>query len=404
MTAPAPRAGRRWAPWAPAPSTPPLTLGESRPAAPGSNVKAWAGRSCPLQSPWWARAGAPQSRAPGRSHSGRGGGAGAGSAGWRPAAHAASGGGWRGAGPGGEGGGTSRRCSARLTGSRGSSAPPAPPAPQAPSLNAAPAARPSHRSPRGPCGGGDAPRRLRCTGCSPPPGANPAGCFMGRTSTLPRGEQREGRVCSACRPLSPSTRPPPSPAPRRSAGADPSRPLHAAPLLPALRVRRRLHVGGRSGPSPRRPGLPLSRARPRSPRAGNLRLLSRGCATAGPPVQVRASAAVDPADNMGRWLATRGPAAAGSRGSPPPEGARVAQGTGNTPGRQARGTGSTGTDSRAASAGRGRARGLRNASHTQPRGKEQGRSRSDRVLGPRSRWRAAAPCPPPPGGRRHPEV
>lgn len=275
---------------------------------------------------------------------------------------------------------------------------------RAPSLNAAPAARPSHRSPRGPCGGGDAPRRLRCTGCSPPPGANPAGCFMGRTSTLPRGEQREGRVCSACRPLSPSTRPPPSPAPRRSAGADPSRPLHATPLLPALRVRRRLHVGGRSGPSPRRPGLPLSRARPRSPRAGNLRLLSRGCATAGPPVQVRASAAVDPADNMGRWLATRGPAAAGSRGSPPPEGARVAQGTGNTPGRQARGTGSTGTDSRAASAGRGRARGLRNASHTQPRGKEQGRSRSDRVLGPRSRWRAAAPCPPPPGGRRHPEV
>lgn len=84
-------------------------------------------------------------------------------------------------------------------------------------------------------------------------------------------------------------------------------------------------------------------------------------------MQVRAGAAVDPADNMGRWLATRGPAAAGSRGSPPPEGVRVAQGTGNTPGRQARDTGSTGTDSRAASAGRGRARGLRNASHTATR-------------------------------------
>lgn len=49
-----------------------LSCGPSVLAAPGSNVKAWAGRSCPFQSPWWARAGTPQSRAPGCSHSGRG--------------------------------------------------------------------------------------------------------------------------------------------------------------------------------------------------------------------------------------------------------------------------------------------------------------------------------------------
>lgn len=253
---------------------------------------------------------------------------------------------------------------ARLTGGRGPSGSSG--SSGLPSLNAARPLAPPTAPHAAPCGGGDAPRRLRLHRLLFPPRGQPCRLLHGEdVNPPPRGA--EGGQGLQCRPPSPSTRPPPSPAPRRSAGADPSRPPHATPLLPALRVRRRLHVGGRSSPSPRRAGLPLSRARPRSPRAGNLRLLSRGCATAGPPVQVRASAAVDPADNMGRWLATRGPAAAGSRGSPPPEGARVAQGTGNTPGRQARDTGSTGTDSRAASAGRGRARGLRNASHTATR-------------------------------------
>lgn len=113
-----------------------------------------------------------------------------------------------------------------------------------------------------PCGGGDAPRRLRHRHrlLSPPRG-QPCRLLHGEdVNPPPRGA--EGGQGLQCQPRSPSTRPPPSPAPRRSAGADPSRPLHATPLLPALRGRRRLHVGGRSPPSPRRAGLPLSRARP----------------------------------------------------------------------------------------------------------------------------------------------
>lgn len=206
-----------------------------------------------------------------------------------------------------------------------------------------------------------------CTGFSLPPGANPAGCFMGRTSTLPRGEQREGRVCSAGRghPAQGHLLPLLRAAQQALTRADPT----ASRDPPAARPPRQAQAprGWALQPFSQKGRPAAEPCGPRSPRAGNLRLLSRGCATAGLPVQVRASAVVDPADNMGRWLATRGPAAAGSRGSPPPEGARVAQGTGNTPGRQARDTGSTGTDSRAASAGRGRARGLRNASHTATR-------------------------------------
>lgn len=154
---------------------------------------------------------------------------------------------WRGGRRGRDGGAGPADRGPRLLGSSGSSG--------LPSLNAARPLAPPTAPHAAPCGGGDAPRRLRLHRLLFPPRGQPCRLLHGEdVNPPPRGAEGGQGL------LSPSTRPPPSPAPRRSAGADPSRPPHATPLLPALRVRRRLHVGGRSSPSPRRAGLPLSRA------------------------------------------------------------------------------------------------------------------------------------------------
>lgn len=236
-----------------------------------------------------------------------------------------------------------------------------------------------------------------CTGFSPPPGANPAGCFMGRTSTLPRGEQREGRVCRAGR-------------------GHPAQ-GHLLPLLRAAQqaltradrlTRPPCCPPSRQAQAPRgwalqpfsQKGRPAAEpCGPRSPRAGNLRLLSRGCATAGPPVQVRSTLRT----TWGGGWRQEAPLLRGAgaphlrrvRGSPRArETLRDARPGTRAPQAQTAALPLPGAGGHGACETR----------PTQPRGKEQERSCSDRVLGPRSRWRAAAPCPPPPGGRWHPEV